>query len=175
MSNLVPFLKEIYTNAMNNEFKWKSVYPNNIICDTINGVYTDMNFNIDNEYQYVKFTIEYVARCDENCISYPDEGIKYYVTHELRLNGLTTGINIPEPSNTFSTEDDSLLVNNYGRFISVFDDEETAKKTIGKLLYHLIYPYTYILNEKDAKEWNEFLINFNGGKLSEHGKYVNYI
>ena len=166
MSELVQWMKDVYTKAKENNLNWKPVHPNNMPCNGIEGLYTDMFFEKDNKYEYIKFTIEYVSRCDEEGISHPDEGIKYYVLHELREFDLNEKFEIPEPTDEFDINNEySCMVNNYGRFRYVFNDEETAKKVANKQLLHMLYPYTYILSEGDYKEWIKFL-----GEKDENNK-----
>lgn len=127
-------------------------------CNGVEGIYTDMFFKMDNKYKYVKYSIEYMSRCDSDGISHPDEGIKYYVLHELVINDLDEKFEIPEPTGGINFNDDlACLVNNYGRFRYVFDDEETAKNVVKAELLHMIYPYTYMLNDEELNEWKTFL------------------
>ena len=163
MSELVEWMKDIYLRARENRFEWKPVHPNNMSCNPVEGIYTDMNFKKDGKYRYLKYTISYESRCDEKGMSHPEEGTKYYVLHELRADDLEEKIVIPEPSDDFrpfKKNDPATIVNNYGRFRYVFDDEETAKKVVCSELVHMIYPYTYILGDEEGEKWNEFLNSF---------------
>ena len=158
MSDLVNWMKDIYIKAKTNDFKWKNIYPNNMIQNGIDGIYTDMFFEKDNKYTYIKYSIEYCSRCDEEGISHREEGIKYYVLHELRMHDLDETFEIPEPTTNFLVDDEyACMVNDYGRFRYVFDDEETAKKVVANELRMMIYPYKYILSEEEGEEWNNFL------------------
>lgn len=72
-------------------------------------------------------------------------------------------LKIPEPNDVCDFLDtekgyfNSCIVNQYGRFRYVFDDEETAKKVISNELLEMIYPYMNILNEEEQKEWENFI------------------
>lgn len=155
---LLNWLKEIYIKAKTKNFNWKNIYPNNMLCNGVEGIYVDMFFKNNNKYTYIKYSIQYMSRCDANGISHPAEGIKYYVLHELRINDLDDTFEISRPSNNFNWEDNlSCLVNDYGRFRYVFDDEETAKEVVSKELLGIIYPYQYLLDDKELEEWNNFI------------------
>ena len=158
MSDLVNWLKEVYDAAKSGKFEWKPVYPNNMICNGVEGLYTDMVFKDGNKYTYLKFTIEYGYRCDKEGLSHPEEGIKYYILHEFRLNDLEDIIEIPDPADDFDWDDKMAnMVNNYGRFRYVFDDEETAKCVVANELLMIIYPYTYLLSKEDMEEWRRYI------------------
>ena len=120
-----------------------------------------MYFERDGKYRYLKYSIEYCSRCDENGMCHPEEGAKYYVLHELSVSDLDKKFEIPEPARVFAwNENDSHIVNNFGRFRYVFDDVETAKSVVPRELMMILYPYTYILSDEEGKEWNDFLENF---------------
>lgn len=164
MSDMVSWLKEIYTKAMSNDFEWKLIYPNNMPCNGVTGIYTDMFFKHGDTYTYLKYSIQYCHRVDKEGFSHPEEPIKYYVLHELRCLDLPEIFEIPEPSNDYESNSIASIVNDFGRFRYIFDDEETAKSVVSNELLVLIYPSTYLLNEDDAKEWNAFLNSFNKGE-----------
>lgn len=161
MSELVKFLENLYIKAKSNNFEWKSIYPNNMLQNGVVGIYTDMFFEKDNKYTYLKYSIEYCSRCDKDGMSHPEEGIRYFVLHELRMRDLDEKFEIPEPAREFRWDDrDSHRVNDYGRFRYVFDDVETAKCVVANEVLMILYPYTYLLNEEEGKEWNDFLDKF---------------
>lgn len=158
MSHLLCWLKEVYGKAKAGEFEWKTLYPNNMICSEAQGIYTDMNLQMGDKYTYVKHTIQYGYRCDKNGARHKEEGVKYYILHELRLNDLEKAAEIPEPWNkTECTGSKSYMVNDYGRFRYVFDDEETAKSVVAKELIMMIYPYTYLLSKEEQEEWERYM------------------
>ncbi len=158
MSELVTWLKEIYIKAKKNDFVWKPIHPNNMPCNGVNGIYTEMFFEKEGKYTYLKYSIQYCSRCDEEGLSHPEEGTKYYVLHELRMHDVEKKFKIPKPSNKFDWNDDRAnLVNEYGRFRYVFDDEDTAKKVVAMELLQMIYPYIYVMSEEEGREWNRFL------------------
>ncbi len=158
MSELVSWMKELYTKANANNFEWKPVYPNNMICNGVEGLYTDMFFEKDGKYSYLKYTIDYNSRCDAEGMSHPEEGVKYYVLHEYYKTDLDEKFEIPAPTDGNDTDSDlDCLVNDYGRFRYVFEDEETAKCVVANELKRMIYPYTYILSDEETEEWNQFL------------------
>ena len=162
-SQMLSWLKAVYVKAKSGDFEWKNIYPNNMPCNGVDGIYTDMFFERDGKYMYLKYSIEYQARCDKDGWSHPEEGVKYYVLHELIKYDLNETFEIPEPSDTheFYLEDMennlSLLVNDYGRYKCVFDDVETAKNVVSAELMAMIYPYTYLFSEDEIKEWNRFV------------------
>ena len=162
MSELVEWMKDIYLRARENRFEWKPVHPNNLTGNPVEGIYTDMNFKKDGKYDYLKYTISFESRCDENGTSHPEEGTKYYVLHELYLKGLDEEIRIPEPCDRFNPANagNAALVDNYGRYRHVFDDEETAKKVVCSELLFKIYPCTYILSAEEEEDWYDFLSTF---------------
>ena len=159
MSKLLEWMKEVFTKAENNDFLWKPIYENNMPCNGKSGIYTDMFFEKNGMYQYRKFSIEYVSRCDSVGISHPEEGIRYYVLHLLEIDDLDETFEIPEPSDDYDIleETNANLVNDYGRFRYVFDDEETAKSVVCNELKQMIYPFTYILDKEESLEWNRFI------------------
>lgn len=160
MGTLLDWMKEVYTKAEENDLQWKPIYANNMPSNGKSGIYTDMIFKKDGKYQYRKFSIEYVTRCDSCGISHPEEGIRYYVLHLLEINDLDNTFEIPEPSEDFVFFDDNsnaCIVNEYGRFRYVFDDENTAKEVVCAKLKQMIYPYIYILDKEEVVEWKRFL------------------
>lgn len=159
MSALTDWMKEVYTKAKNNELEWKPLYANNYLKANPEGIYTDMNFRKNDKYQYIKLTVQYQSRCDSEGVSHPEEGTKYYVLHSLKMEDLDEKIGIPEPSDDHNicTDEKAALVNNYGRFRSVFDDEETAKSAAGRELIRMLYPFQYILSDEELEDWNSFL------------------
>lgn len=117
-----------------------------------------MFFKMGDSYQYVKFSIQYMPRCDENGLCHPEEGIKYYVLHKLSMNDLNEIFEIPKPSDDgFRFNDKACLLNDYGRFRFVFDDELTAKRVVPHELLQMIYPYQFILDDEELLDWQEFL------------------
>lgn len=163
MSETLEWMKSIYTKAEENAFVWKPIYPNNMPCNGVDGIYTDMFFKEGSKYHYMKFSIEYCSRCDEEGLNHPEEGIKYYVLHELQLRDLDEPFVIPEPSNEEGVEfllgeSRATLVNDYGRFRYVFDDEETAKNVVKNELKMMLYPYLHILDEDDLEDWKNFIL-----------------
>lgn len=159
---MLEWMKSVYAKAKENSFQWKPLYPNNMPCNGVAGIYLDMFFKEDEHFKYVKFTIEYMSRCDENGLSHPEEGIRYYVLHLLEMNDLKESFEIPEPSDDYNPFDDTPadVVNDYGRFRYVFDDEETAKKVTCNELLQKMYPATYILTYEEERYWNWFVKSF---------------
>lgn len=153
-------MKEIYTKAELNNFEWRPIYPNNMPCNGVIGVYTDMFFKRGDTYTYLKYSIQYCHRVDKEGFSHPEEPIKYYALHELRYLDLPEPFEIPEPSNEYESNSIASIVNDFGCFKHIFDDEKTAKSFVSHALLVLIYPHTYLLNEDDAKKWNAFLDSF---------------
>ncbi|MBQ8039482.1 MAG: hypothetical protein IJ274_06395 [Lachnospiraceae bacterium] len=160
MSNtsLLPWIKQLYVKAKSADFKWKHIYPNNMPCNGIEGIYTDMFFEKNGKYVYLKFSIEFMTRCDNKGIFHPEEEIKYYVLHQLEITDLDNTFQIPEPSDNFNFNDDlACLVNDYGHFRYVFDDVETAKSVVAHEILAIIYPYTYLLSDEEYNEWEDFI------------------
>lgn len=159
---MLEWMKSIYTKVKENDFQWKPLYPNNMPSNPLAGIYLDMFFKEGDHFQYVKFTIEYKSRCDENGFSHPDEGVKYYVLHLLEENNLEEMFEIPEPSEEYHPFEhtNADVLNDYGRFRYVFDDEETAKKVVSNELLQKIYPATYILTYEEERYWNLFVKSF---------------
>ena len=165
MSQLLEKLKEYYLTARKREIQWHDYYPNNMPGNGKEGIYAYFWFQGEDKFEFVKYTIQYMSRCDEEGMSHPGEGVKYYVLHQLDKE-YDRMLKIPAPSN-----DDGILfredvpegefhpdiVNDFGRFRYVFDDEETAKKVAANEFLHRIYPYMYILSEEEGKEWNQFI------------------
>lgn len=148
------WVKDVYLKAYNNAFEWKPLYPNNIISNGLAGIYTDMFFERHGSYTYVKFTIEYVSRCDDAGIIHSEEGTKYFVLHELVLNNVEKKFNIPEPLAHIGgcRDDNSMIVDNYGRYKYVFDDEHTAKRRVADELCNLVVPYVFFLDDSKRQE-----------------------
>lgn len=158
MSEVLKFMKDIYRKIKDENLEWKNVYPNNMPCNGVDGIYTEMFFEKDGKYQYIKYTIEYCSRCDKDGISHPKEGVKYYVLHELKIDDLEEKFEIPEPTDKFDYNNDlACFVNEYGRFRYVFDDEETAKCVAKKDLKMMLYLYSHLLTEEEIDEWNNFV------------------
>lgn len=158
MSEILEWMKEIFKKAKNNDFSWKPIHPNNTPCNGVDGIYTDMFFEKGDKFQYVKYSIRYQPRCDKDGISHPEEGTAFYILHELRIDDLEEKFEIPEPNNNSKWNDPyANMVNNYGRFRYAFGDEETAKSVVAAELIQMIYPYGYILSEKEQGEWNSFV------------------
>lgn len=156
MNNLVQFMKQLYILSETKEYDWKPVYLNNFVSNGIVGIYFDINLKTgENKYCYLKYTIQYQWRCDENGISHPYEGTDLYILHEYRKDDLSIPIVIPDPSDDKKSYSD--VVNRFGRFRYAFHDEKTAKSVISNELKHIIYPYLYILNDTEKDEWYKFL------------------
>ena len=161
-NGMLEWMKSVYAKVKENDFEWKPLYPNNMPCNGVAGLYMYMFFKEDDHFKYVKFTIEYMSRCDEDGISHPEEGTKYYVLHLLKEDDLKETFEIPEPSDDYCPFDytNAGVVNDYGRFRYVFDDEETAKKAAAKELLQMIYPATYFLSYKEQQYWDWFVKSF---------------
>lgn len=157
-------MKSVFTKAQENDFVWKPIYPNNMPCNGKCGIYTDMFFEDDGRFAYRKFSIEYVSRCDSCGISHPEEGVRYYALHLLEINDLEKTFEIPEPSDDYEPFDkgNANLVNDFGRFRYVFDDEQTAKKVVCWELKQMVYPYISILDEEEVAEWKRFVSELYG-------------
>ena len=101
----------------------------------------------------LKVRRKYKPRIDEDFLYTLFENIG-----ENQIEDLEETFEIPEPTDDFDFRNNlACLVNNYGRFRCVFDDEETAKKVISSELKNLIYPYTYLLNDEELEEWIGFV------------------
>lgn len=158
MKDLLKWMKEVYIQAKENKLEWKKIYPNNMVQNGIEGIYTDMFSEVDGKYRYVKYSIKYQARCDSDGLSHPEEGTAFYLLNELRIDDLEEKFIILEPSTHFDWDDPyARMVNNDGRFRYAFSDEETAKKVVSRELIMMIYPYGYLLTETEAEEWNSFI------------------
>ena len=155
MSELLEFLKPIYSTAIKNDFVWKPIHPNNMLENPISGVYTDFNFKDKDKYRYVKYSIQYQSMCDSNGLSHPELGTKYYILHEFQIIS-NDPIIVPEPTGNFTFGAFDGYINDYGRFRYAFDDEATAKSVACKELLQIIYPYTYILDPEELKEFNKY-------------------
>ena len=92
----------------------------------------------------------------------PVVNFPFYVLHLLEEDDLKETFEIPEPSDDYNPFDDTNVnvVNNYGRFRYVFDDEDTAKKVVCNELLQMIYPATYILTYEEERYWNWFVKSF---------------
>ncbi|MBR1555212.1 MAG: hypothetical protein IJ644_07465 [Oscillospiraceae bacterium] len=164
MSELLERLKAYYTASKSNSFEWHDYYPNNMPDNGKEGSYTFFWFKKKDKFEFLKYTINYMSRCDEEGCSHPEEGTKYYVLHEFRKE-YDRILKIPEPSDDCfplleeppEGEFSSDIVNQFGRFRYVFDDEETARKVVSSELFQILYPYLYVLSEEEAQEWNDFI------------------
>lgn len=162
MSNLLETLKQYYLAAKQKQFTWYDLYPNNMPCNGKEGVYTYFWFEREDGWQFLKYTIKYCYRVDEKGMTHSDEPVKYYVLHEYKET-LPEQLKIPEPSDRMSLskppegEFPQEIVNSYGRFRYVFDDEETPKKVVSTELLHILYPYLYILTDEERKAWDKFI------------------
>lgn len=163
MSSLLEELKRYYLAAKRKSFEWHDVFPNNMPQNGKEGIYTYFWFEKEDGWEFLKFTIQHCHRVDEKGLTHSEEPVKYYVLHELREK-YPEHYKIPEPSNDSRLleapsegEFHPTIVNEYGRFRYVFDDEETAKKVVSSELLHILYPYLYILSDEDKSEWNKFV------------------
>ena len=157
MSDLLEYLKTLYIRAKENTFEWKPIHPNNTIKNPVDGIYTELSIPKDGKYMYLKYSIQYQPPVDSTGLLHTGDGIKYYILHELRIHDMDEPFQIPPPTKT--TERNSLgnMINDFGRFRFVFDDESTAKEAVRWELLQIISPYTYTLSDEDGKAWNEFL------------------
>lgn len=163
MSELTEYIKSLYATARRC-FEWKPLYFNNNSSMDENGIYSDINIPKGDKFTYIKFTIQYQSRCDENGLSHPKEGIKYYILHLLKIDDLAEPLIVPKPCNTGNIQTDSqisaaLTVNNFGRFRYAFDDVETAKKVAVKEVEQLITPFLHCLTNEDYSDVKEFIKN----------------
>ena len=150
---LIQYLTDLYNVGKNNKLKWKNIFANNMINNPIDGIYAEVNIKYEDKWRYYKYTIEYKYRVDEDCITHPEEGVKYYVLYELILENQEKKIIIPKPASRVSFDNwKALLVNSYGHLLGIFDDEETPKKAVNGLICDKLYPYMYILTTEEQKE-----------------------
>jgi len=167
MSEIVERLKAYYKAAKNNNIKWYDYYPNNMPCNHKEGIYTYFWFKNNDKWNFLKYTIEYMSRVDAEGITHTEEGVKYYVLHSYQKE-YDNIMTIPEPSDDdgmllnddTDTEFSPDIVNDFGRFRYVFDDEETAKAVISSELLARIYPYLFILSKEELEEWKYFVDAF---------------
>jgi hypothetical protein len=158
MSELLNMMEEVYIRAKAKNFEWRPIYPNNMIQNGIEGIFTDMFFENNGKYRYIKYSIIYQPRCDSDGMSHPEEETAFYILHELRINDLEEKFQIPEPGKHMDWENPyANLVNDYGRFRYAFSEEETAKSVVSNELVMMIYPYGYLLSDAEAEEWNHFV------------------
>lgn len=165
MSDLSEYIKSLYTIARRG-FEWKPLYFNNNSSMDENGIYSDMNIPKGDKFTYIKFTIQYQSSCDENGLSHPEEGIKYYILHSLKIDDLTEPLIVPKPCNaevsqTSSQVSAALSVNNFGRFRYVFDDVETAQKVAIKEIEQMITPLLRCLTKEDYRNVKGFIEKYN--------------
>ncbi|MCM1164901.1 MAG: hypothetical protein NC299_04465 [Lachnospiraceae bacterium] len=164
MSEFVEVLKQYYLAARQKTFTWYEVHPNNMPQNPVDGIYTYFWFKRKDGWEFLKYTIEYCHRVDEKGMTRVDEPVKYYVLHEFR-DTYPERLKIPEPNCAhFGGSKDPpvgefspYIVNTYGRFRYVFDDEETAKKVVSSELLHIIYPLLHMITEEEGEEWNKFV------------------
>lgn len=57
----------------------------------------------------------------------------------------------------FFDDSNAGIVNDYGRFRYVFDDEQTAKEVVSSELKQMVYPFFHILNKEEAVEWKRYV------------------
>ena len=127
---------------------------------------TDIIFSFVLQYSFEEF-FEYMSRVDAEGITHTEEGVKYYVLHSYQKE-YDNIMTIPEPSDDdgmllnddTDTEFSPDIVNDFGRFRYVFDDEETAKAVISSELLARIYPYLFILSKEELEEWKYFVDAF---------------
>ncbi len=162
MSELIERLKSYYFAAKKCEHIWYDYYPNNMLNNEKSGIYTVFWFRDEDKWMFLKYTIEYMSRVDAEGFMHPEEGVKYYVLHEYESTQ-DKPLTIPAPADNDrfeydpETEFDPDIVNSFGRFRYVFDDEETAKAVISGELLRRIYPYLFILNEDERSQWKQFI------------------
>lgn len=163
MSNLLEQLKQYYLTAKQKTFIWYDVHANNMPQNPKDGIYTYFWFEKEDGWEFLKFTVQHCHRVDEEGLTHSEEPVKYYVLHEFREK-YPERYKIPELDrdpplswNKSAGEFYPSIVNEYGRFRYVFDDEETAKKVVSRELLHILYPYLYILSEEDRSAWNKFI------------------
>ena len=92
MSELLERLKAYYTASKSNSFEWHDYYPNNMPDNGKEGSYTFFWFKKKDKFEFLKYTINYMSRCDEEGCSHPEEGTKYYVLHEDKWQDLKSDI-----------------------------------------------------------------------------------
>ena len=163
MSDLLERLKRYYLAAKQKTFTWYDLYPNNMPQNGKEGIYTYFWFEKNDGWEFLKYTIQYCHRVDERGLTHTDEPVKYYVLHAFGKE-YPEQYKIPEPSSDPRLYVDPpegefrpTIVNEYGRFRYVFDDEETAKKVVSYELRHMLYPNLYIMPNEDESEWNKFV------------------
>ena len=164
MTPLVERLKEIYSAAMKKEFTWYDYYPNNLTGNGKEGVFTYFWFPKGEKWDFLKYFVKYQSEVYENGAMVYGEPPKYFILLEYRQTydrplivpdpvDFDPGVFCEPPEGYF----DHYIVNEPGRFRYVFDSEEAAKGIVWRELLHIIYPYTHILNDEEASEWNSFL------------------
>ena len=157
MSELVDYLKEICLVALGFKDDWIPIYPNDMPCNGLEGHYKYVNIKKGDIYLFIKYTIAFHYRCDSKGVSHHEEGVKYYVLHELRIDNLSQPIKIPEAINNHEICSGNDIVNDYGRFRYVFGDLDTAKSVVKHSLLTCIYPFLHVLSDDELEEWRAFL------------------
>lgn len=161
-NDLINYLIRLYKIGKTNDLKWREIHGNNMIDNSVDGIFAEQCIKNGKRFDYVKYSIVYKYRTDENFISYPNEGIKYYVLHSVQMNDLKKRFRTPEPKENVNLEDwRALSVNKYGDFRAVFSDEVTAKKAAASLFLHMIYPYQFIMTEEETRIYNKKIERIN--------------
>ena len=161
IDSMINRLKELYTMIKDHSLQWHDYFPNNMPCNGKSGIYTYFFLHDDN-ITFIKYTIEYQHPMTSSFVELNDKPIKYYILHQYKDDNLSNELLIPEPNNnyTMDVKDGYFspdIVNNFGKFLAVFDDEAIAKESIYANMNMIIYFYLYFLNEKQLDEWNEFI------------------
>ena len=155
MSETLEFIKRMYLRAKKNDFEWRDYHPNNIENNEKEGIFTEFCVKNKDKYDYTKYTIVYMYPTNENMVQNRENGVKYYCLYTFRMNDLPKEYKTPAVGQVET--DYRMSVNNFGYLCAIFDDEETAKRAVVSHILGRLYPYGYILSEKESKEWIKFL------------------
>lgn len=111
------------------EFIWRELHPNNMQSNPLKGYYALIKAS---EKHYRKYTILMHKQTDETGLVL-ESGRIYYVLLEKHYHDVEEELAIPEPMtdetkrNIWEKGNIDCMVNDYGSFMAIYDDLESAK------------------------------------------------
>ena len=136
------------------DIKWKNLYPNNMPCNGIEGIYcVFLHENEDGTFDGRKYTIYNQLPITEDGIICMNQEPEFYILFEKTYTGLKSNEGHPEPCNKLNLrlrsveeELDACEVNDYGDFRRAYISLEDAKKGVLRDYKQSLYMYRYMLS-----------------------------
>lgn len=147
--------KNIYRDVKTEAIIWNDYsFPGD---ERSRGVFVYFWLKHPDNFELWKYLILYEYDVDGEGISHPDDGIKYYVLFEYTH---TYDYEYPIDRSNRTEQFSPNIIDQFGRYMHVFCELKIAKKAAAAAALNKIYPYLFLLSDKELIEWNRFVKEF---------------